>query len=207
MKIIFLGVQGSGKGTQAKLLSEKFKWPHINVGEEFRENIKNKTEVGKIAEKYIQNGELVPDEYVFKMIEPSLKKAKNGFILDGFPRNKIQAKYLLKDFKIDFTLFLQLSDKKAISRIEARRHCSKCGKDYNLLYNPPQEDGICDVCGSKLLQREDDQQEAIEKRMKEFHKTTKKIIPILKKNSKFITIDADRPLEVIHKEIVKKIKQ
>lgn len=207
MNVIFLGVQGSGKGTQAKLLSEKFGWPHINVGEKFREHIAKQTKLGKQAEDFINKGKLVPDEFVFKMIEPALQNATRGFILDGFPRTEKQAYFLLDKFTIDICFNLKLPKSVAITRIQARRHCSSCHKDYNLLFNPPKQDGICDLCGGELVQRDDDKKEAIEKRIEEFHKTTKKVIPILKEKCRFVDLDADRPLEVIHKNVIEEIKK
>jgi len=207
MNVIFLGVQGSGKGTQAKLLSRKYGWPHINVGEKFREHIKKETKLGKTAAEYIHKGELVPDKYVFKMIEPTLLEANQGFILDGFPRTEKQAEYLLDEFDIDVSFYLNLPEKVAITRIQARRHCNRCHKDYNLLFNPPKEYGICDACGGKLVQRKDDKKDAIEKRIQEFHKTTKKVIPLLKKACRFVDIDADRTLEEIHQDIIAEIEK
>ena len=134
MNIVLLGIQGSGKGTQSDLLVEKYGLVHITTGGLFRQNIKQGTKLGKIAKSFIDKGELVPDEYVFEIVSQALSSAKDGCVLDGFPRNLEQAKFLLKKFKIDKVFLLELDDKTSIKRILARRQCKKCKKIYNILF-------------------------------------------------------------------------
>ena len=159
MNIILFGVQGSGKGTQAKLLTEKTGLAHINVGDIFRMNVKNKTELGKTVLEYMNRGDLIPDKYVLGMVKNALNEAKNGFILDGFPRNPEQGTFLLENFSIDKIVLLDLDDEVAKKRLLARRICNNCKKDYNMLYNPPKKEGVCDVCGGEVVRRKDDNEE------------------------------------------------
>lgn len=205
MNVVLLGIQGSGKGTQAELLSQKYKLPHINVGDSFRENIQNQTELGKIAKSYIDKGELVPDEFVFAIVEDVLNKAEKGFFLDGFPRNLEQAKFLLSKFKIDKVLLLELDDETAIKRILARRQCKKCKKVYNILFQKPEIENVCDICGGELILREDDNKQAIKKRIEKFHHETEKVIELFKEQSNFFLINAAQSLSAINKEIISKI--
>lgn len=203
MNIILIGIQGSGKGTQAELLAEKFGWKHINVGELFRQNIEQKTELGLKAKSYIEKGELVPDELVFDLIETALKSAKNGFVLDGFPRNMKQAEYLLNHFRIDKVILLDLPDKSAIKRLTSRRVCEKCGAVYNLLFKKPKVEGICDKCGGNLIQRKDDTEVVISKRIEKFHQETGKVIEFFAAKNLLVKIDADRDLKEIESDIEK----
>ena len=205
MNVVLLGIQGSGKGTQAELLSKKYKLPHINVGDSFRENIQKQTELGKIAKSYIDKGELVPDEFVFAIVEDVLNKAENGFFLDGFPRNLEQAEFLLNKFKIDKVFLLVLDDETAIKRILARRQCKNCKKVYNKLFQKPEVENVCDVCGGELIHREDDNKQAIKKRIEKFHHKTEKVIELFKEQSNFITINAAQSLLAINKEIISNI--
>ncbi len=205
MNVVLLGIQGSGKGTQAELLSKKYNLPHINVGDSFRINIQNQTELGKIAKTYIDKGELVPDEFVFVMLESILKKAENGFFLDGFPRNLKQAKFLLNKIKIDKIFFLELDDETAIKRILARRQCKKCKKVYNILFQKPEIENLCDVCGGELIHREDDNEKTISKRIEKFHQATEKVIKLFKEQKNFHTINAAQSLLEINQEIISNI--
>lgn len=205
MNIILIGIQGSGKGTQAKLLKERFGWEHITTGDLFRLNLERGTEVGLKAKAYMDRGELVPDEYVYQIVKDALLEAKNGFILDGFPRNLEQSNFLQENIRIDKAVLLELSDKKAIERIISRRNCENCKKDYNLLFKKPKVEGICDDCGGKIVQREDDNEVAINKRIEKFHKETKAVIEANRNAGKLIIVDADQPVMDIHKMIVEKL--
>ncbi len=208
MKIIFLGSQASGKGTQAILLSKKLNIPHISTGDIFRATIKSGNELGRTLNEYISKGSLVPDELTNKVIEERLKKedVKNGYILDGYPRTFEQAVFLDKIQKIDKVFEINISDEEAIKRISNRRSCS-CGKTYNLLYNPPKKEGICDLCGKPLFVREDDQPETVKKRLKLYHQKTKPLIDYYKKQGVLITVDGERPIEIIHQDILNIIKK
>ncbi len=206
MNIILIGIQGSGKGTQAKILKDKFGWEHITTGDLFRQNLEQGTEVGIKAKAYMDRGELVPDKYVYQIVKTALTEAKNGFILDGFPRNLEQSNFLQENIKIDKAVLLELSDEKAIERIVSRRNCEKCKKDYNLLFKKPAVDGICDVCGGKIVQREDDNEVAINKRIEKFHNETEAVIEANRKAGKLVVVNADQPVEAIHQDIVAALK-
>ena len=163
MNIIIFGPQGSGKGTQAEVLSEKLNIPHISTGDIFRENIKNQTELGQKAKQYIDQGQLVPDDIVIDMIKDRLSQtdAKQGFVLDGYPRTIPQAEALDQIIKVDQVLEVWISDEESIMRLGGRRSCPKDGNIYHLKFNPPKEDGICDKCGGQLTIREDDTEKLI----------------------------------------------
>ncbi len=206
MNILLIGIQGCGKGTQAKILEEKFGWKHITTGNLLRESIENQTELGLAAKKFMDEGELVPDKYVFQIVEDALTNAKDGTILDGFPRNMEQLKYLEKNFTIDKVVLLELSDEKALERVSSRRNCVDCKKDYNLLYNKPKVEGICDVCGRKIVQRDDDHEEAIKKRIEKFYEDTAEVISYFSEQGKLIRVNADAPINKIQDNIVKALE-
>lgn len=206
MNIILIGIQGSGKGTQAKILKDKFGWEHITTGDLFRMNIEKGTEVGLKAKAYMDKGELVPDKYVYEIIKNALTAAKKGFILDGFPRNLEQSNFLQENIKIDKAVLLELADHKAIERIISRRNCEKCKKDYNLLFKKPKVDGICDVCGGRIVQREDDNEVAINKRIEKFHNETKAVIEANRKAGNLVVVNADQPVLDINQEIIQKLR-
>lgn len=202
MNIIIVGIQGSGKGTQAALLREKFGWPHINMGNLLRDHINRHTELGETAQHYIEQGQLVPDNLVLKLVTAELDAATDGFVLDGFPRNLVQERYLLDNYTIDAVILLELDDETAVRRISARRHCSVCHADYNMLSNPPEKDGVCDSCGGEVVMRNDDNPDAIRVRLEKFHQKTRKVIELFKERGIAFEIDADQPLMVIHQQII-----
>ena len=188
MYIVMLGAPGSGKGTAAKILSKKTGLPHISTGDMFREQIKKETELGKLANSYISNGKLVPDEVTIDIVKDRLnwEDAKNGVILDGFPRTEIQAKALdeiLKEQgkKVTIVPELVIPDQIIIERILNRATCSnkECGAIYNTKFKPPKVEGICDICGSKLITRNDDNEETIKKRLEVYHQNSKDLIEFL----------------------------
>ena len=205
MNIVLIGIQGSGKGTQAKLLHEKFGWQHITTGDLFRRNLEQGTEVGLKAKAYMDRGELVPDEFVYQIVRNALIEAANGFILDGFPRNLEQSDFLQNNIHLDKAVLLELSDEKAIERITSRRNCENCKKDYNLLFKKPKVEGIWDDCGGRIVQREDDNEAAISKRIEKFHLETKAVIEANRKLGKLVVVNADQPVLEIHREIVGKL--
>jgi len=203
MNILLIGIQGCGKGTQAKILEENYGWKHITTGNLLRENIERKTELGLTAKKYMDEGELVPDKYVFQIVEDALANIENGTILDGFPRNMEQLKYLEKNFTIDKVVLLELSDEKAIERVSSRRNCIECKADYNLLYHKPKQEGLCDVCGGKIVQRDDDYEDAIKKRIEKFYNDTSGVISYFSEKGKLIRVNADDPIDIIQENMVK----
>lgn len=168
MRLILLGAPGAGKGTQAEYLSKRFSIPHISTGDILRENVKNETELGKKAKEYMDKGLLVPDEIVIEIVKDRLSKedCKNGFLLDGFPRTIAQAEALDKVLeelgqKIDKVLNIEVPDEKILERMSGRRICKNCGASFHVIYRPPQKEGVCDVCGGELYQREDDKEETV----------------------------------------------
>ena len=191
MNIVLLGPPGIGKGTAATKLSKKLNIPHIATGDMLRENVAQKTKLGLEAKSYMDKGFLVPDDVVIEMIKERLQKkdCKNGFILDGFPRTINQAEKIGKGIKIDKVVNIQASDEIIIDRLSRRRVCSKCGFVYHLDYIKPKKEGICDKCGSKLYQREDDKDEAIKERLKVYRNQTEPLIEYYK--NKRILVDAD----------------
>ncbi|MFA4834096.1 MAG: adenylate kinase [Patescibacteria group bacterium] len=201
--IIIMGPQGSGKGTQADVLSQKLGIPHISTGDIFRENIKEKTALGEKIEEIVKTGELVPDEITNEVTKQRLLKedTKNGFILDGFPRNLTQAEFLDKVKEIGLVLEVWISDKEAIKRISQRRTCLKCQKVYHLIYNQPKNDEICDECGEKLIIREDDKPATIKRRLNLYHKETKPLLNYYKDKGIYKKIDGMPPIPEVTKQI------
>ena len=182
VKIIFIGPQGSGKGTQAKILSEELKIPHISTGDIFRSLT---GELKQEVDAIINKGNLVPDELTVKILKQRIQEpdTKAGFILDGFPRNLEQTKLLEKITTIDKVIEITLSDEEAIKRISGRVTCEKCKAGYNELTSPkPKTPGICDVCGGKLIRRADDTKEAVKKRLETYHRETEPILEQYQKN-------------------------
>ena len=188
MKLVLLGPVGSGKGTQAGIISQKYDLPHISTGEIFRENIKNETELGKIAKSYIDKGELVPEELTNKLVEDRLKSddCKRGFILDGYPRNLAQAKFLETITNIDLALMIDLSEDKIIERLSSRRMCGKCSQPTSLSW---MVDGKCEKCGGDVYIRDDDKPEVIKVRL-EKQAVSQDVINFYKEKGVFSKIDA-----------------
>lgn len=188
MKLVLLGPVGSGKGTQAGIISHEYNLPHISTGEIFRENIKNETELGKIAKSYIDKGELVPEELTNKLVEDRLKSddCKNGFILDGYPRNLAQAEFLSTITDIDLALMIDLSEEKIIERLSSRRMCSKCSQPTSLSWLV---DDKCEKCGGDVYVRDDDKPEVIKVRLAK-QAVSQDVINYYKNKGVFSKIDA-----------------
>ena len=174
---------GSGKGTVGKILAENLKLAHISTGDLFRENLKNETELGKEAKSYMDKGELVPDEITVKMLEKRMEEndVQNGAILDGFPRTENQAKVLdellnSKGNKVDMALNIEVPFDEIVERIANRRSCRGCNEIYNVVFNPPKQEGICDKCGGELYQREDQKPEVVQNRLEVYKKTSEELI-------------------------------
>ncbi|MBK5243666.1 MAG: adenylate kinase [Eubacteriaceae bacterium] len=183
MKIILLGAPGVGKGTQAELICDHFNIPHISTGKLFRLNVAEGSDLGLQVNEYIKKGKLVPDYLTISLVEDRLNKddCKNGFLLDGFPRDENQAKELelflnKKGEHIDKVLLIEVSEKVILDRIAGRRVCPKCGESYNVKYNPSKVGDKCQVCGSELIQRSDDKEEVVLERLAIYNKVTKPII-------------------------------
>ena len=183
MVIVLLGAPGSGKGTVGKILAEKLKLAHISTGDLFRENLKNETELGKEAKTYMDKGELVPDELTVKMLEKRMEEADvaNGAILDGFPRTTNQAVVLdellsSKGKKVDMALNIEVPFDEIVERIANRRSCRGCSAIYNVVFNPPKQEGICDECGGELYQREDQKPEVVQNRLEVYKNSSEELI-------------------------------
>ena len=183
MKIIMLGAPGAGKGTQAKMLAEKYNIPHISTGDIFRANIKEGTDLGKKAKEYMDKGLLVPDELVVDLVMDRFKAddCKNGYILDGFPRTIPQAEALDSALaavgeKMDYAINVEVPDENIVNRMSGRRACVGCGATYHIKYNPTKVEGICDVCGKELILRDDDKPETVLNRLKVYHDQTQPLI-------------------------------
>ncbi len=191
LRLIILAPPGGGKGTQATLISKTYKIPHISTGDMLRDEIKRGSALGRAAERYVSNGQLVPDELILKMIKERLgaEDCNNGYILDGFPRTDAQAK-LLKEIMEDFyVLYLDVPDEVIVERLSSRRVCPKCGEIYNLKSKKPLRDELCDRCGVGLQHRDDDRPETVRYRLKVYHTETEPLIQKYRDEGKLIRID------------------
>lgn len=192
MNLILLGAPGAGKGTQAEKICEKISIPAISTGNIIREAIKNGTKVGLEAKRYIESGDLVPDEVVIGIIKERLEcdDCKNGFILDGFPRTIPQAEALNSmGVQIDTVLEIDVKDEKVVSRLSGRRVCEKCGASYHVQYKQPKVEGVCDLCGGNLVMRKDDNPETIRERLKVYHDQTEPLKDFYKNLGKLKVVE------------------
>lgn len=206
INLVFMGIQGSGKGTQASLMEQNVGLAHINIGERFRQHIKTETDLGEEAKHYVEQGLLCPDELAYRLIDESMRENPRGFVLDGFPRNLAQAEYLLEHYHIDRVFLFDLKIETAIERISSRYICRDCHADYNLISKPPAREGICDICGGKLVRRSDDNLEAIHKRFDTFHNQTDKVIEMFQQQNLLLVIDAEGEPVEIHREVIQKLR-
>ena len=209
MKIIMLGAPGAGKGTQAKMIAEKYGIPHVSTGDIFRANIKNGTELGMEAKKYMDQGQLVPDELTVKILLDRVAQddCKNGYVLDGFPRTIPQAEALdtalkAKGEKVDFAIDVDVPDENIVNRMSGRRACLKCGATYHIVYAAPKTENVCDTCGETLVLRDDDKPETVSKRLKVYHEQTQPLIDYYTKQGVLKTVDGTCALDEVFKAIV-----
>jgi adenylate kinase len=195
-KYVIMGVQGSGKGTQAKLMAEAYDLVHISVGDVFRWHVQNHTKIGAQVRRRMAAGELVGDDLVESVVQDRLRGHdwNYGFVIDGFPRNERQAEFFLEGYDIDGVINLALPDAEVERRVLARRACSQCGLDYNLIANSPASDDTCDVCGGQLVARPDDNPEALAQRLADYHAKTTPVIDIFERKEFVFTIDATPPI-------------
>jgi adenylate kinase len=208
MRLILLGAPGVGKGTQATLISKALSIPHVSTGDMFRYHISNNTDLGMKAKQYIEKGMLVPDEITVGMVADRLKQedCQNGFVLDGFPRTIQQAIFLdkiLKDLNIqlDMVINITLDDRNIISRLSGRRICPRCNAVYHIEDKPPKNDGVCDNCNAKLIQREDDKEETIIRRLQVYHSQSEPILEYYKNKVKIVNIESHKLIEVTTKRV------
>ncbi|MDY6896191.1 MAG: adenylate kinase [Thermotogota bacterium] len=205
MRLLFFGPPGAGKGTQAKKVAKEFDIVHISTGDILRDAVSKGTELGKKAKAIMDRGELVSDEIMNRLVKEKLEEL-DSFILDGYPRTLDQAKFLdqaTKELKkeIDAAILIDVTEEEIVKRISNRRVCPNCGKVYNLISLKPKEDEKCDVCGTKLIQRDDDKEEVVRERYKVYKKNTEPVIEYYRKNNKTITIDGAQNVEDVTKEL------
>jgi adenylate kinase len=202
-KYIVMGVQGSGKGTQAKLLADKLDLEHINVGEIFRWNVEHRTKLGAQVRRIVGAGELVDDDLVERVVRRRLDEHdwNYGFIVDGFPRNQPQARFFLESYDLDAVILLDLPDELVTQRVLSRRLCSRCGLDYNLMSSRPAVPDVCDVCGGQLVTRADDTPEALEARLRDYHAKTRPVLELFRAKEVVVEVDASRPAAEVQAEI------
>ena len=208
MKIIMLGAPGAGKGTQAKKIAEKYGIPHISTGDIFRSNIKGGTELGMKAKAFMDQGALVPDELTIGMLMDRIKEAdcENGYVLDGFPRTIPQAESLTAALeamgqKIDYAVNVDVPDENIINRMSGRRACLNCGATYHIVYNPSKVEGVCDVCGDKLVLRDDDKPETVKKRLNVYHEQTQPLIEYYEKAGVLANVDGTQDMNQVFADI------
>ena len=209
MKIVMLGEPGDGKGTQAKMISEKYTIPHISTGDIFRANIKENTELGQKAKTYMDQGLLVPDELVVDLVVDRLAQddAKKGYVLDGFPRTIPQAEALTEALanigeKMDYAINVEVPDENIIDRMSGRRACVACGGTYHIKYNPTKTEGICDACGGDLILRDDDKPETVKQRLEVYHTQTQPLIDYYTKEGILKEVDGTQDLQKVFEDIV-----
>lgn len=214
MRLILLGPPGAGKGTQASAIVKRYNIPHISTGDIFRLNIKENTPLGKEVKSYLDAGILVPDELVVDIVKDRLKKSdcENGFILDGYPRTINQAEALDKELakmgiKLDAVINIFLDVQLLIERAVGRRLCKNCGATYHIKFHPPKQDGICDICGGELYQRDDDKEETVKKRIEVYLTQTKPLIEYYKDKDILVNIDGAQSIEDTFKEIINALEK
>lgn len=208
--MVFLGPPGSGKGTQAKKLSQELGLMHISTGDLLREAVKNQTPLGLKAKEYMDRGELVPDNLMIALIEEVMPK-EGGFILDGFPRTVPQAlalEEMLRSYKrdVDKVFLFDLSEEVVVERLSGRLTCSQCGAVYHRKYNPPKQEGVCDLCGGKLIQREDDKEEVVRRRYRVYKEQTSPLVEFYQKRNRLIRLDASQNIQEVNKRLLEVLR-
>lgn len=208
MKIIMLGAPGAGKGTQAQKLAVKYQIPHISTGDIFRANIKQQTELGKLAKTYIDKGMLVPDDVTVGLVVDRLKKddCSNGYILDGFPRTIPQAQSLdvaleEQGTAIDYVINIEVPDENIVRRMSGRRACIECGATYHIVHMPTRVEGICDKCGKETVLRDDDKPSTVLRRLHVYHEQTKPLIEYYQAKDILVKIDGTKSIDEIFEAI------
>ncbi|WP_130837233.1 adenylate kinase [Lachnoclostridium sp. Marseille-P6806] len=210
MKIVMLGAPGAGKGTQAKMLADRYGIPHISTGDIFRYNIKNGTALGMEAKTYMDQGKLVPDELTVRILLDRVAKedCRDGYVLDGFPRTIPQAEVLAGELdkisdRIDFAVNVDVPDENIVRRMGGRRACLSCGATYHVEYAKPAADGICDRCGGELVLRDDDRPETVKSRLAVYHEQTQPLIDYYEKAGVLRTVDGTQDIQVVFDDIVR----
>jgi adenylate kinase len=204
VRIVLVGPPGAGKGTQAQFIASHLSIPKISTGDIFRANVSGNTPLGQKAKEYMDRGDLVPDEVTIAMVRDRLAEddAQEGFLLDGFPRNVPQAETLKKimsemDRKLDLVLELVVDDDEVVRRLSGRRTCRKCGRIWHVAFDPPTKDGVCDVCGGELFQRDDDREETIRHRLEVYQEQTAPLASFYADEGILVGLDATGPVEEV----------
>nr|WP_209015041.1 adenylate kinase [Clostridium perfringens] len=210
VKIVLLGPPGAGKGTQAKSISNRYSIPHISTGDIFRKNISENTPLGIEAKSYMDNGQLVPDEVTINMVKDRLQQddCKNGYLLDGFPRTVHQAEALDnfltgREESIDTALLIEVPKEFILERMTGRRVCPSCGASYHIKFNPPTNDGKCDLCGSDVIQRKDDTEETVKERLDVYENQTQPLIDFYKNKKQLSVVDGTQAINEVFESICK----
>jgi adenylate kinase len=208
-KYIIMGVQGCGKGTQARLLKESFDLVHISVGDMFRWHIQSHTKLGARIKRIVAEGQLVPDDVVEEVIKQRLEQHdwNYGFILDGFPRNARQAAFFLESYDIDAVLLIEVPDAVVQERLLNRRLCPTCGLDYNLIFHRPAVANTCDICVAMLIARPDDIPEAVHARLQDYHTKTQPILELFRRKELVVTVDGTRSSAEVQQDLRRQLVQ
>jgi adenylate kinase len=208
MNIVFLGPPGSGKGTQAKRLASELKLKHISTGDVFREAIGAQTELGKEIKSYVDNGKLVPDELVSRVVFEHLKQlSAASFLLDGYPRTVDQARDLdlfsqREKVAVDAVVFFDIESAELLKRLTARRQCRSCNEVFNLVTRVPKKEGVCDACGGQLFQRPDDTEEVIRKRLDVYERQTAPVLDHYRAHPGFVRVDAKQEIDAVFRDLI-----
>lgn len=205
MNLVFLGPPGAGKGTQARRLSEELGYIHLSTGDILRNAVKRGTPLGKKAKEYMDRGELVPDNLIVALIEEVMPE-EGGVIFDGFPRTVPQAEALdrmleRRGKKVDLALLFDLPDDTVVERLSGRRTCPECGAVYHVKFSPPQKNEVCDRCGSKLIQREDDREDVVRERLRVYRDQTSPLVDYYRGKGILITLDASKPIAEVYSQV------
>ncbi|HEY68469.1 MAG TPA: adenylate kinase [Thermoflexia bacterium] len=213
MYLVLLGPPGAGKGTQAERLEKELHLPHIASGDLFRENLKRKTELGLLAKKYMDRGDLVPDDVTIAMVRQRLQwpDCDQGAILDGFPRTLAQAKSLdemLAEMgrRLDGVLYIAVPDEELVRRLSGRWICRRCQTPYHTVFSPPAQKGVCDACGGELYQRDDDKPETVRARLKVYHQQTAPLIDYYRRAGLLVEVDGSGDIETVSTALLKAIR-
>jgi adenylate kinase len=206
-KYIIMGIQGSGKGTQAKRLAGSLDLEHISVGDIFRWNVQHHTKLGAQVRRSVADGQLVSDDLVETVVHRRLSEHdwNFGFIIDGFPRNQPQARFFLETYDLNAVILLEVPDQLVKDRILSRRLCSQCGVDYNLISSRPATEGVCDVCGGQLVTRADDTPQAVEARLRDYHEKTRPVLDLFRAKEVIVAVDATGPVEQVQAAMRKQL--
>ncbi len=202
-KYVIMGVQGCGKGTQARRLCESFDLVHISVGDIFRWHVQNHTKLGARVNRIVASGDLVGDEVVEEIVRTRLEEHdwNYGFVIDGFPRNSVQAEFFLESYDVDAVIHVNLPDDVVRARVLSRRLCSQCGLDYNLIHHRPQVEDVCDVCGGRLVSRDDDTPEALADRLRIYHGKTAPVLDLFRGKELVVDVDGNQDRDDVQRDI------